>query len=53
MFIEVMPEIEFPAHSLAVTQAFAETRDANDSGTEASVQGNSQNVLNPSISKTW
>ena len=48
-----MPEIEFPALALAVTQAFSETRDVNDSATEVSVQGNSENVLNPSIPETW
>ena len=53
VFIEVLPEIEFPAHALAITRAFPETRDENDTGTETSVQGYSKNVLNPAIPETW
>ena len=53
VFIEVLPEIEFPAHALALTRAFPETRDVEDTGTEASVQGYSENVLNPALPETW
>jgi ABC-type glycerol-3-phosphate transport system permease component len=53
VFIDVLPEIEFPAHALAFTRAFPKTRDANDTGTEASVQGYTENVLNPAIPETW
>ena len=53
MLIRLLPEIEFPAHALAVTQAFSETRDANDPVTEACVQAYSKNVLKPSIPEMW
>ncbi len=53
LFIDVLPEIEFPAHALAFARAFPETRDADDLGTEASVQGYTQNVLNPAVPETW
>jgi len=53
VFIDVLPEIEFPAHALAFTRAFPKTRDENDTGTEASVQGYIENVLNPAIPETW
>ncbi len=51
--IEVLPEIEAPAHALALAKVFPETRDPDDTGTETSVQGYTQNVLNPAMPKTW
>jgi hexosaminidase len=51
--IEVLPEVEFPAHALAVARAFPETRDPNDIGLEQSVQGYDKNVLNPAMPATW
>ena len=53
VFIEVSPEIECPAHALAVTRVLPETRDAIDIGTVASVQVYSENVLKPVIPETW
>lgn len=51
--IEILPEIEFPAHALAFCKVFPETRDPDDSGIEISVQGYTQNVMNPAMPKTW
>lgn len=51
--IEILPEIETPAHALALAAIYAETRDPDDTGTETSVQGYTANVLNPAMPKTW
>lgn len=51
--IEVMPEIEVPAHALALCKIFPDTRDPDDIGTEQSVQGYSENVMNPAMPESW
>ncbi|MEM8591855.1 MAG: beta-N-acetylhexosaminidase [Pseudomonadota bacterium] len=51
--IEVMPEIETPAHALALTTVYPDTRDPGDNGQEKSVQGYARNALNPAMPKTW
>ncbi len=51
--IEVLPEIEAPAHALAITTLYPETRDPDDTGSERSVQGYARNALNPAMPKTW
>ncbi len=51
--IEVMPEIEFPAHALALNRVIPGLRDPHDTGTEESEQGYRQNVVNPALPKTW
>lgn len=51
--IEVLPEIEVPAHALAITRIFPDTLDPADTRTELSVQGYQKNVLNPAMPKTW
>lgn len=51
--IEILPEIEAPAHALALAAIYPETRDPIDTGTETSVQGYTANVLNPAMPKTW
>ncbi|MEL6642078.1 MAG: family 20 glycosylhydrolase, partial [Pseudomonadota bacterium] len=51
--IEVMPEIETPAHALCLTTLYPDTLDADDTGTSKSVQGYEMNVLNPAMPKTW
>lgn len=50
--IEVMPEIEFPAHALAIARIFPELTDPNDSGSETSVQGYLRNVVCPAKPET-
>lgn len=51
--IEVLPEIEFPAHALALTTIRPDLRDPNDRGSEVSVQGYARNVVNPALDATW
>ncbi|MHA3915152.1 beta-N-acetylhexosaminidase [Halovulum sp. GXIMD14793] len=51
--IEVLPEIEAPAHALALAVLYPDTRDPDDTGTETSVQGYAANVLNPAMPRTW
>ncbi len=51
--IEVLPEIEAPAHALAIATLYPETSDPDDTGTERSVQGYPGNVLNPAMPRTW
>ena len=51
--IEVMPEIETPAHALTLCKLFPETRDRMENGAEQSVQGYLQNVMNPAMPESW
>ncbi|WP_369754666.1 beta-N-acetylhexosaminidase [Falsihalocynthiibacter sp. S25ZX9] len=51
--IEVLPEIEAPAHALATTYVFPDVRDPADNGAEVSVQGYHGNAMNPAMPKTW
>jgi hexosaminidase len=51
--IEVLPEIEVPAHSHAMIKALPGLRDPGDNGEEASVQGYIDNIVNPAMPATW
>ncbi|MBO6852263.1 MAG: beta-N-acetylhexosaminidase [Marivivens sp.] len=51
--IQVMPEIEVPAHALALARVYPDARDPEESGDEQSVQGYAQNVLNPAMPESW
>jgi hexosaminidase len=51
--IEILPEIEVPAHAFAVNAALPGLRDPDDKGTEVSIQGYSRNTLNPAMQATW
>ncbi|MEO6298569.1 MAG: family 20 glycosylhydrolase [Paracoccaceae bacterium] len=51
--IEVLPEIEVPAHAFALNLAQAGMRDLGDNGGELSIQGYPQNALNPALPETW
>lgn len=53
LHIEVMPEIEVPAHALALNAVIPGLRDPDDSGDEASVQGYAGNTINPAMPRTW
>ena len=53
LHIEVLPEIEVPAHALALTEIMPELRDPDDIGREESVQGYKRNVVNPAQPETW
>jgi len=52
LHIEVLPEIEIPAHALAFCRIFPETRDPAETGHETSVQGYTGNVANPAMPAT-
>ncbi|MFN3993381.1 MAG: beta-N-acetylhexosaminidase [Tabrizicola flagellatus] len=51
--IEVLPEIEVPAHSHAMVKAVPGLRDPGDNGGEVSIQGYLDNIVNPAMSATW
>lgn len=51
--IDVLPEIEVPAHALALNRAIPGLRDPGDNGAEVSVQGYRENTINPAVPKMW
>ena len=51
--IEILPEIEAPAHSLCITYVYPDVLDPQDNGAEESVQGYRRNALNPAMPRTW
>lgn len=51
--IEVLPEIEVPAHSHAMIKAVPGLRDPGDNGEEVSIQGYLDNIVNPTVPATW
>jgi len=51
--ISVMPEIEIPAHSMALVKVIPEMRDSEDRSCEESVQGYTKNTINPAMPATW
>ena len=51
--IEVMPEIELPAHALALLKVLPAMRDPKDQSAAVSVQGYPDNVINPAMPATW
>jgi hexosaminidase len=53
LHIQVLPEIEVPAHSHAMIKALPGLRDPGDNGEEASVQGYIDNIVNPAVPATW
>jgi len=53
LHIEVLPEIEVPAHALAMNRAIDGLRDPEDTGLEASVQAYTHNTTNPAMPKMW
>lgn len=53
LHIEVLPEIEVPAHSHAMVKAVPGLRDPGDNGEEVSVQGYLDNIVNPAVAATW
>jgi hexosaminidase len=53
LHIEVLPEIEVPAHSHAMVKAVPGLRDPGDNGEEVSVQGYLDNIVNPAQAATW
>ncbi len=53
LHIQVLPEIEVPAHSFAMIKAIPGLRDPGDNGEERSVQGYLDNIVNPAMPATW
>ena len=53
LHIQVLPEIEVPAHSFALNKAAPGLRDPGDNGAEISVQDYRDNVINPAMPATW
>lgn len=51
--IEIMPEVEVPAHALVLAEVYPDTRDPDDTGTERSVQGYARNIVNPAMPQMW
>ncbi len=47
--IEILPEIEIPAHAFALNAAIPGLRDPGDNGAEISIQGYPVNVINPAM----
>lgn len=52
-FIEVMPEFDLPGHNMALISLFPGLRDPEDQSCEVSVQGYSENTLNPAMPETF
>jgi hexosaminidase len=51
--IEILPEIEVPAHAFALNAALPGLRDPAENGTEISIQGYPSNTVNPAMQATW
>jgi hexosaminidase len=51
--IEILPEIEVPAHSYAINAVMAGLTDQSDPCPEISIQGYPRNILNPAMPATW
>jgi len=52
-YIEVMPEFDLPGHNLSLIQFLPAVRDQKDTSNETSVQGYSENTLNPAMPQTF
>ncbi len=53
LHIQVLPEIEVPAHAFALNKAIPGLRDPADNGAERSVQAYIDNIINPAMPATW
>ncbi|SDQ76441.1 family 20 glycosylhydrolase [Pseudovibrio sp. Tun.PSC04-5.I4] len=53
MFVEVLSEIEVPAHSWAGLQIHPELREVQDESNEISVHGYLNNTINPALPEAW
>ncbi len=53
LHIEVLPEIEVPAHGYALNIARGGMRDPGDNSQATSVHGYLDNVINPAMPETW
>ena len=48
-----MPEFDLPGHNMALINVFPSVRDSQDKSNEVSVQGYSENTLNPAMPETF
>ena len=51
--IEVMPEFDLPGHNLSLVKLYPNMRDPKDKSFEVSVQGYSENTINPAMPDTF
>ncbi|MFM2357132.1 MAG: hypothetical protein RLZZ528_2868, partial [Pseudomonadota bacterium] len=51
--IEILPEVELPAHAYALNAVLPGLRDPGDNGSEVSIQGYESNAINPAMPATW
>jgi hexosaminidase len=51
--IEILPEIEVPAHAHCINAVISGLTDQSDSLPERSIQGYAANILNPALPATW
>ena len=52
-YIDVMPEFDLPGHNMALINFCPSVRDSQDKSNEVSVQGYSENTLNPAMPETF
>ena len=52
-YIEVMPEFDLPGHNMSLINLIPSLRDPEDKSYEVSVQGYSENTLNPAMPDTF
>ena len=54
LHIQVLPEIELPAHGFAINRTIPGLRDPEDNrAQEISIQGYRENIINPALAATW
>jgi hexosaminidase len=53
LHIEVLPEIEVPAHCYGMLKAVPGLRDPDDTGREESIQGYPENIINPAVPESF
>ena len=53
LHIQVLPEIEVPAHSFCLNLAHPGMQDRGDNRAEVSIQGYRDNIVNPALPETW
>ncbi len=53
LHIEILPEIEVPAHGYCINAVISGLTDQSDPCPEISIQGYPRNILNPAMPATW
>ena len=51
-YIEVMPEFDLPGHNMSLVKLYPSMRDPEDKSYEVSVQGYTENTINPAMPDT-